>query len=190
MRSVNAPLSQSPPRYAHHQLSRTYFIQGKLGEALEEAKKELEIYPDNTTTYYILGLTYGYMNREKEAIDTFSKYIETHPDTWAARNDKAWLQFRVGDIDGAIETIRPVADNTWNPWIQNTYGALLLNKKLYEEALAAFKHAENAANTMTEESWGRAYPGNDPRMYGVGLRAMKMSIEQNLGLARDKAGRQ
>lgn len=182
--------SELPPRYAHHQLSRTYFIQGHLESALHEAKRELEIYPDDTATYYILGLTYGYMNLEHEAIDAFSKYIETHPATWAGRNDKAWLQFRIGDIDGALETLRPVVNNTGNPWIQNTYGTLLMNKKRYTEAEKAFEYAQQAVNTMTESSWGRSYPGNDPRIYGIGLQAMKMSIEQNLILIRDRVDKQ
>ncbi|MFA5841722.1 MAG: hypothetical protein WC835_02020 [Candidatus Paceibacterota bacterium] len=184
--SVSPIFSSLPPRYAHHQLSRTYFIQGRLGKALEEAKKELETYPDDTTTYYILGLTYGYMNREMEAIDAFSRYIGTHPGTWAARNDKAWLQFRIGDIDGALETIKPaVGMFARNVWVQNTYCALLLNKKDFVGAKEACLRAKETAEAMTEESWGMAYPGNDPRIYGTGLKAMKISIEQNLKLIQD-----
>lgn len=171
--------------YAHYQLSRTYFIKGRLDTALSEAEKELKLYPENTRTYYILGLTYGYMNREKEAIEAFSKFIELYPDTWAGRNDKAWLQFRIGDIDGALETIKPMA-NLENPWIQNTYGTILMNKKRYKEARTAFNLAKKLADNMTESSWGYAYPGNDPRIYWTGLMAMKNSIENNLKLLEGK----
>jgi tetratricopeptide (TPR) repeat protein len=167
--------------YAHHQLSRTYFIRGNLDVALAEAKKELEVHPDHVATYYILGLTYGYMNREKEAIEAFSSYIDTHPESWAARNDKAWLQFRTGDIDGALTTIEPAATSNSinNPWVQNTYGTLLMNKKKYTEARDAFARAEAYVSTMTEASWGNAYPGNDPRIYATGLASMKSSIQSN-----------
>lgn len=169
--------------YAHYQLSRTYFIQGKLDLAISEAEIELELYPKNTRTYYILGLTYGYMlGREKEAIDSFSKFIESHPMSWAARNDKAWLQFRIGDIDGALTTIEPIAHDIKNPWVQNTYGTLLLNKKRYSEAKEAYLNAKRITDVMTETSWGVAYPGNDPRVYSVGLNAMKLSIRNNLTL--------
>lgn len=176
------PLFGKSAPYAHHQLSRTYFIQGKLGLAMDEAKKELEVYPNHLATYYIIGLTYGYMNLEKEAIDAFSKYIKYNPTAWAPRNDKAWLQFRIGDIDGAIETIAPIATSTNlnNPWVQNTYGTLLMNKKRYKEAREAFLRARETTSTMTESVWGYAYPGNDPRIYGMGLNAMKKSIEDNL----------
>jgi tetratricopeptide (TPR) repeat protein len=190
---VNAayPLIGKPVEYAHYQLSRTYFIQGKLNTALAEAKKELELYPENTRTYYILGLTYGYMNQEEKAIEGFSQFIETHPDTWAGRNDKAWLQFRIGDVDGALATIEPVATSTGlnNVWVQNTYGTLLMNKKRLSEAREAFSRAEKAVNTMTEMSWGSAYPGNDPRIYSTGLKATRISINNNLKLIAEKANK-
>ncbi len=168
--------------YAHYQLSRTYFIQGKLEASLLEANKELELFPENKRTHYILGLTYGYMNQEDKAIEEFGKFIEWKPDTWAARNDKAWLEFRVGDIDAALATIEPVAHLKGNPWVQNTYGVLLMNKLRYPEARAAFENAQSVANKMSEKNWGMAYPGNDPRIYNTGLSAMKLSIANNIRL--------
>lgn len=178
-----SPIFGKTPQFAHYQLSRTYFIQGDFEKAVQLAHKEIEIYPENVRTYYILGLTYGYMNREEEAIIAFKKFIEANPYSWAARNDCAWLQFRIGDIDGAMETILPVAlVHRTNPWVQNTWGTLLLNKEQYAEAKEAFNLAKESAGQMTEESWGRAYPGNDPRIYVTGLSAMKTSIENNLAL--------
>lgn len=179
------PLLGKPFPYANHQLSRTYFIQGKLEKSLLFANKEIEIYPNHISTNYIIGLTFGYMNREKEAIEAFGKYIDynsKHPKVWAARNDSAWLQFRTGDIDGALKTMEPIASSTNNPWVQNTYGTLLMNKKRYREAKIAFTNAQKAASVMTEKSWGEAYPGNDPRVYGTGLQAMRKSIQTNLSL--------
>lgn len=174
------PIIGSPAPYANHQLSRTYFIQGRLNAALAQAYKEIEMYPDHWNTYYIVGLTLGYMNREEEAIEAFGKFIERKPESWAARNDRAWLQFRIGDIDGAIETLQPVTHLIRNPWVQNTYGILLLNTKQYREAKIALEHAQKSADLLTPESWGYAYPGNDPRVYNIGLEAMKKSIDDNL----------
>lgn len=180
-------LFKRSPEYAHYQLSRTYFIQGDLSEALFEVKKEIELYPNNTSSYYILGLTYAYMNEEKLAIDAFTKFIDTHPDTWAGRNDKAWLQFRLGDVDGALKTMEKVATtHLANVWVQNTQCALLMNKKRYADAKVACERAGDLASSMTEDDWGFAYPGNDPRMYGTGLRAMKMSVEENLKILEQK----
>lgn len=176
------PLLGTPAPYAHYQLSRTHFIQGNLTTALDEAHKELVAYPENLRTHYILGLTYGYMNQEEKAIEHFGKFIEWRPESWPARNDRAWLQFRIGDIDGALTTIEPVATIQNNAWVQNTYGVLLMNKKKYREAREAFLYAQQVVATMTEEDWGKAYPGNDPRIYGTGLNAMRTSIENNLKL--------
>jgi tetratricopeptide (TPR) repeat protein len=181
-------LPMNPPRYAHHQLSRTYFIQGDQYKALDEAREELALYPDDTSTYYILGLTYGYLGRTHEGIDAFSKYIETHPGTWAGRNDKAWLQFRIGDISGALATIEPIVQEfPYTPWVQNTYCTLLVNTTRYAEAESACAHAKSIIDHMTPEDWGHAYPGNDPRVYADGLDAMKQSIEQNIALVKQKA---
>ncbi len=181
------PLFGKPYPYASHQLSRTYFIKGDLGTSLSIAYKELVDYPEHRATYYIIGLTLGYMNKEKEAIDAFSKYIDYNPKTWAARNDKAWLQFRIGDIDGAIATLEPVVDKQlYNVWVQNTYCALMLQKKEYLKAKNACLQAQSVLSTMTEEAWGKAYPGNDPRIYKTGLQAMKLSVESNLKLLEGK----
>ncbi len=177
-------LHSEPAPYAHYQLSRTYFIRGDLFSALDEARAELTAYPDHTGTYYILGLTYGYMNRNHEAIDAFSQYIETHPGTWAGRNDKAWLQFRIGDIDGALATMEPIAENfPYTPWVQNTLCALLLNREdRLAEAEKACSRAKESIDKMTASDWGRAYPGNHPKIYENGLQSMHKSVEQNLAI--------
>ncbi|MBP9782758.1 MAG: tetratricopeptide repeat protein [Candidatus Pacebacteria bacterium] len=173
-------------KFAHYQLGRTYFIKGQLQGAIEEINKEVALYPENIRAQYMLGLTYGYMNKEEKAIEAFAKFIEWKPESWAARNDKAWLEFRIGDIDAALETITPVTHLTDNAWVQNTYGVMLMNKKKYKEAKVAFDYAKVAADKLTEKEWGKVYPGNDPRVYGQGLRAAKKSIESNLRLVEEK----
>lgn len=177
-----------PPPYAYYQLSRTYFIEGQFDTALELAEKELEYYPEHVHTNYILGLTLGYMHREQEAIEAFGKFLEYKPESWAARNDKAWLHFRIGDITGAMETIIPAAqEHPTNPWVMNTFGVLLMNQGLVEEAERALMQAKMNAEAMDEEGWGMAYPGNSPEIYGEGLVAMRASIAANLERAKTLA---
>lgn len=176
-----------PSVYAHYQLGRTYFIQGRLNPALDEFNQELSLYPENKRSYYMIGLTYGYLNQEEQAIDAFQKFIDWKPETWAGRNDKAWLEFRIGKIDDALTTMKPVINQTDNPWVQNTYGVLLMNKKRYPEAKQAFQYALDAANKLTPIEWGNTYPGNDPRVYAIGLEAMKKSIKENIILVEKLA---
>lgn len=180
-------LGNNPPQFAHYQLSRIYFIEGNHYRAIDEAKKELALYPDSVTSYYILGLAYGYLNRTHEAIEYFSKYVEAHPDTWAGRNDMAWLQFRIGDINGALKTIKPVVLNYPNtPWIQNTYCTLLINTNEFKKALEVCDRAKILIYAMTPEDWGRSYPGNDSRIYDDGLEAMKKSVSSNIAILEGK----
>lgn len=168
-----------------------YFIQGDLNRSLEEAHRELEYYPDHVHTNYILGLTLGYMfNREHEAIEAFARFIEYKPDSWAARNDKAWLHFRIGEIKEGLDTIElAVKLYPDNPWVLNTYGTLLMNAGLYEPAYAHLKHGLDIANSMTEAEWGKSYPGNSPTVYDEGLAGMRASFVSNLKTLEERTGK-
>jgi tetratricopeptide (TPR) repeat protein len=176
-----------PIPFAHYQLARASFIEGNLEKSLSELTLELTYYPLHYHAHYMQGLVFGYMERYKEAIDAFGKYIEANPKTWAGRNDRAWLQFRIGDIDGALATIEPAyASFPDNPWVLNTYGTLLMNKGNLRKAKEVLQKGLAVTEKMPEASWGRAYPGNDPRVYPVGLSAMKNAFKNNLTLISQK----
>ncbi len=177
---------QEVPPYAFHHLSRTYFIQGDFAQALRYGYQELSLYPNHFTSHYIIGLTYGYMDMPQHAIYAFGQYLVWHPDSWAARNDRAWIQFQIGDIAGAIDTMMPaVTLYPDNPWVANTFCVLLLNQKEYASARASCERAKASARAYTSDTWGEAYPGNDPRLYEEGLARMRGSIESNLALLRE-----
>lgn len=185
-KQASYPPIGTPVQWSHYQLGRTNFIRGNLDLALTELFKEIKFFPENKRTYYMIGLSYGYVKQEKLAIEAFDQFISWKPESWAARNDKAWLEFRIGKIDDALKTIEPVAQLIDNAWVQNTYGVLLMNKKKYEEAKIAFEYAKVAADRMTEKEWGNTYPGNDPRVYATGLKGMRLSIDSNLKLLETK----
>lgn len=181
------PLVGTPCPFAFHQLSRTHFIQGNLEKSLTYAKQELTLYPEHKATYYVMGLTYGYLNQEADAINTFREYLEYKPTSWAGRNDMAWLQFRTGDIVGALDTINPAYDMyPNNPWVLNTYGVILMNLGVYDEAKRVLELGSTISMNMTEDEWGRAYPGNNPAVYKSGLSAMRESFKDNLTLLAEK----
>lgn len=180
---------QKVPPYAHYQLSRTCFIMGDLPCSLREAEKELVLFPAHTLSYYVLGLTYGYMGLEQNAIGAFKTYIKHAPDTWAGRNDLAWLQFRTGDVYGALETIRFAAQlQPSNPWLANTYGVMLMNTGQFEEARRVLEQGYGQAKLMTGDYWGYAYPGNDPRIYEQGAMSLRRAFEENLAIVKEKIG--
>lgn len=172
-----------PRRYVHYQLGRIAFIEGNFPKTLDEMSEEIRYYPDTYQVYYMKGLTLGYTNREREAIENFKIFVEHNSDKWAGRNDLAWLQFRIGDIDGALTTITPAYTKyPDNPWVLNTYGTLLMNKGNYQEAKKVLEKGHSISQLFTEKEWGIAYPGNDPRIYTVGLQAMRDSFASNLEL--------
>ena len=73
--------------------------------------------------------------------------------------------------------------NPGNPWLLTTYGTALLNLGKKNEARDILSQALEKAENLTAEEWGRAYPGNNPKIYGEGLEAMKATIRTNLELA-------
>lgn len=182
-----ASKTNPPFPYSNYQLGRINFIKGNFYTAIDYFNKEEEQYPQNSKVYYMRGLTYGYMGSEGVGILEFEKYVKLNPYSWAGRNDMAWLQFRVGDIKGAIETILPATLFTAdNPWVFNSYGVFLLNDGKYKEALESFEKANGAVSLISEKGWGMSYPGNNPVVYGEGLGQMINSIKTNILLTKEK----
>jgi tetratricopeptide (TPR) repeat protein len=67
--------------WLNYQMSRIYFIEGNLDQALTYANKEVRYHPENCRTYYIRGLTFGYLDRLDAAIEDF----EIHASLTAGR---------------------------------------------------------------------------------------------------------
>ncbi len=179
-----AGFKQAPVQYLAYQRGRIAFIEGRHNQAIWFFDKELEFFPGSDQSYYMLGLTYGFMHREFNGIEAFEVFIGRHPDNWPARNDLAWLYFRIGALEEAYRVILPAAQMyAGTPWVENTYGVILLNQGKKKEAHEAFLRGLETLNEMSEEDWGIAYPGNNPEVYGQGLEEMKESFRKNIKLA-------
>jgi Flp pilus assembly protein TadD len=175
------------PLWANYQLSRVNFIKGDQDTAVKYADKELELHPDNCRTNYVRGLAYAYDDKLNSAIENFKRFNTCFPGSWAGHNDLAWLYFRQGDYESARRTIEEVvAKFPTNPWIQNSYGVALMNTGDLKTAVYAFAAADRSARAMTEADWGKAYPGNDAKIYGEGLEAMRKTISENMSLLSSK----
>jgi tetratricopeptide (TPR) repeat protein len=64
---------------AHNNLGLVYANQGKLVEAEEEYKKEIEVNPGYDNAYFNLGLLYFEEKRFDEAISSLQKTLEINP---------------------------------------------------------------------------------------------------------------
>lgn len=179
-----------PLKWANYQLARLAFVRGDYTRAIHYSNEELRLYPSNCRTHYIRGLVYGYMDKLDLAIDDFEIFnTSCVRDSWAGHNDLAWFYFRKGDLQKALAIVELVIykdTNSLNPWLQNTYGTILLNLGRHDEARDALLKARYLADNLTEEEWGKSYPGNDPRIYGEGLNSMRKIIEKNLLLLEKK----
>ncbi len=61
-------------------------------------------------------------------------------------------------------------------------GAILINQKRFAEAKKPLQQAMLGFEAIGPEGWGKAYPGNDPRIYAEGQQASIDSARQNLDL--------
>ncbi len=167
----------------HYQLARVYFIRSDFPDALAEINAELALHPDFGRSYYVRGLIYGYSGQLAKAEADFKAFLAWKPESWAGNNDLAWIYFQEGKYAEARDTARTglkIEPN--NPWLWNSLGVALLNMDDKKGAKEAFAKALSILATMSEASWGAAYPGNNPDIYTEGFLKMKSSLEENMRL--------
>lgn len=183
-------ISLKPNQYsnAYYQLGRIDFIESHFDQALKNFSDALEIPGYASNVYYMIGLTYGYKARKtnndydwKLAELGFEKFLELEPANPWGSTDLSWIYFS----QGKYQDMKPVlelslAQHPDHMWLNNMYGLYLLNTNEPRLAITYFEKAEAIGNTMTEEDWGRAYPGNDPANYEEGLAEMHKVIKHNL----------
>lgn len=168
-----------------YQLGRIYFIRGELTLAVAYFTDQLREQPGYAKAYYMRGLTYGYQNNFELAAADFKTFLASKPESWAAHNDLVWVLFRAGEYGEAEQYARAGLEfSPNNAWLSNALGALLINQGRYAEAVEPLTVAVAGFAAMTEEDWGNAYPGNDPRVYEQGRVASIQSAENNLARAQ------
>lgn len=187
-------LSEKPKGYpmAWYQLGRIDFLEGKFNDAIYKFNMQRAYFGDGVpSVHYMLGLTYGYKARRDndayswtKAAEGFQTYLEfTQYSPWA-RVDLAWVYFSQGRFDDMLPILKDgLLYHRDNPWLHNMYGLALLNTGRKEEAQAHFELALELASYLTPEDWGMSYPGNDPKLWGDGLKEFRRLIESNLALS-------
>lgn len=173
--------------WGHYQLARIAFMGGDYDAALKEIDKELEANPENLRSFYVRGLMYGYRGYPGDlslAEADFRRFTLWAPKEWAGHNDLAWVlskQRKYGEAEETIQTaFRKIPDIEINTWLWNSLGVAQLNLKKYAEAERSFKKAKEFSESITQEEWREAYPGNDPASTESGLLAFKKAIDENL----------
>lgn len=172
---------------AHYQLGRIDFINGRFLSALDEMNTVLRLDPEFKRAYYMYGLISGYKGDFDQAIWGFGEFIKRDDFNWAGYNDLAWIYFKKGDYQKMKEVAEKGLEQAYhNPWLSNIYGTALMNLGEKEQARENFQIALEETEKMTPEGWGRAYPGNNPKIYAAGLEETKNVIRYNLELVGQK----
>lgn len=178
-------LTANPQKqFAHYQLARIYFVEGKYETALLEINEELRLFPENLRSLYVRGLIYGYQGNLDAAEADFARFVVWAPKEWAGYNDLAWIQLKAmrperarGTLKNAFQVV-PEAET--NPWLLNSLGVAEMNLGNRGAAFIAFEKAKTLADVMTEEEWASAYPGNNPKSQKGGFEAFRKAIVKNL----------
>jgi tetratricopeptide (TPR) repeat protein len=177
---------------AWYQLGRIDFIVGRFDSALANFEKQQEYFGDTLpNVYYMIGLTYGFKARRtnhpddwQKGIEAFEKYITFEPSSPWPRVDLAWLLFSQARFDEMIPLLEEGLEySPGNPWLLNMHGLALLNTGKKAEALTQFQSADFFASALTEEEWGKSYPGNSPSDWSKGLASFRGVIKKNIELA-------
>jgi tetratricopeptide (TPR) repeat protein/2-polyprenyl-3-methyl-5-hydroxy-6-metoxy-1,4-benzoquinol methylase len=95
----------SPPQDQLQVLIDLY-SQGQLQQALVEAGKLLQKFPNSVTLYNIQGAANAGLKQLDEAIESYKKAIEIKPDFAEAYNNMGAVQQDQGDLKAALESYR------------------------------------------------------------------------------------
>lgn len=171
----------------YYQRARVNFIEGNFDNALSDINQELTNHPDFKRSYYVRGLIYGYTKKLKEAEKDFLAFLDWKPNSWAGHNDLSWIYFQMGDFKKAEEQAREgLKDSPTNPWLFNSLGVALLNQARFKEAKYYLTLSLHQFENADYNSWGKAYPGNDPAIYEEGLGSTIETVRKNLSLIKEK----
>jgi putative PEP-CTERM system TPR-repeat lipoprotein len=138
---VTAP---SPTRVI--QLARARWLAGDQDNAIISLRSWLndhptDIGPRESLAEYLLA-----RSEYQAARDEYASLIEYNQDNWAMRNNYAWVLWKLGQVDAALEQAE-AADKIQpgDPRILDTLGAILLDSGSPERALTVLRDAAKAA---------------------------------------------
>jgi tetratricopeptide (TPR) repeat protein len=186
-------IAQNPKgnKLVWYQSGRIDFINGNFDTALQKFATQIAYFGDEVpNVYYMIGLTYGYKARQtnnqedwKQAEDNFIKAVAFFNKAPWPYVDLAWIYFS----QGKFQEMKPVVEeglsvDSNNPWLLNMYGLALFNTGDTKLAGEYFIFAQEMAEKLTVEQWGKSYPGNNPEIWGKGLSEFKEMIAKNRAL--------
>jgi len=122
---------------------------GKRDDAIATLVAWLKRYPKDFAARFQLGNLYLELKRYPDARDQFADIVKRAPGSVLGRNNLAWTEFLMGDLDSAltdIEAADKIAPNT--PAILDTLGRVLLGKGDLRRAIRILDRAATMAPAL------------------------------------------
>lgn len=156
--AVKKSPKKARPRYS---LAIALYRQGRAAEALEEARKAVELGPRDTDAWFNLGRILEHPDTEnlEEAVIAYRTAVRLGARDFMPLINCSFVLARLGRFDEARETLAPLlATSPDDPLVRLTAGRILLQEKKPEKALSHFKAALILAPDMAlaHESTGTA----------------------------------
>ncbi|HPB58537.1 MAG TPA: tetratricopeptide repeat protein [Candidatus Saccharicenans sp.] len=141
---------------------------GDLEGALKILSELARDYPDDSNVRYLLGLTYGRLQRYQEAVAELTRVTELVPEFAPAYLQLGYCYQSLNDQDKALEYYKKAAElDPSNPANLYNLGLILFEKNQIDEAQGYFERALaiKADDADTLEMIGRCYvnKGDLPR---------------------------
>jgi tetratricopeptide (TPR) repeat protein len=149
--------------FARAQLAQLYASEGKLPEAIENAKRTLQSHPDFLGGYLLLGTLYQQTGAVAEAEQAYEDALQRNADFAPALNNLAWLLCENGgNLDMALGLAqRAKARLPTDASVADTLAWIQYRKGLYTSAAATF------------EDISRQAPQNATYHYHLGMTLVK-----------------
>ena len=121
----------------------------KLDIMEADLRRVIELKPEHAHAYNALGYTFAERNqRLEEAYDLVQKALKLAPNDAFIKDSLGWVQFRLGRVDEALQTLREAHQQRRDPEIAAHLGEILWAKGEREEALKVWRNSllENPDN--------------------------------------------
>lgn len=150
---VNWPTNRlgGPGAGGYNNLSNAFYKQGKIDEAIETARKAVQMQPDYGVAHYNLGNLYAARRRFDIAQHHLNEAIRLYPNYAEARSNLGQLLAERGDLDGGIQQFRKAIE--LNPSLSGAHlnlGVALAKQSQIEEAKSALRRAVSLAPDSVE----------------------------------------
>lgn len=172
---------------AHYMRARIEFVRSDFFAALADLNATLARSPENKRPLYFRGLTYAYRGQAGDlalAEQDFRAFVAWAPKEWAGYNDLAFVLAKEKKYADAAEVLKEAIatakGGAQNPWLWDALGVMQLNLGKPSSAVASLAKAQTFAGSLTETSWQKAYPGNNPALAKEGVEALQKGVAKNV----------